>query len=106
DLPPGGPARAHLQEVRKAADRAAALTRQLLAHSRKSILRPVVLDLNAVVADMEGLLRRLIGEDVELVTRLAPGLGRVRADPVQLQQVVLNLAVNARDAMPGGGRLT
>ena len=106
ELPPGNVFRGYVLEVRKAADRAAALTRQLLAYSRKSILKPVVLDLNAIVADMENLLRRLIGEDVELTTRLGPGLGRVKADPVQLQQVIMNLVVNARDAMPEGGRLT
>jgi PAS domain S-box-containing protein len=95
-----------LVEIRTAGERAAALTAQLLAFSRKSIVEPKVLDLNAVVASMANLLRRLIGEDVALVTTLAPGLGRVRADPGQLEQVIMNLAVNARDAMPRGGRLT
>jgi signal transduction histidine kinase/ActR/RegA family two-component response regulator len=99
-------ARAEIEEIRRAAERAVGLTRQLLAFGRKQILEPRVLDLNAVVGDMERMLRRLIGEDVELVTSLAPGLGRVRADPGQVEQVIMNLAVNARDAMPRGGRLT
>jgi two-component system cell cycle sensor histidine kinase/response regulator CckA len=92
-------------EIRKAADRAAALTRQLLAFSRKQVLRLRVLDLNAVVSGIETMLRRLIGEHIELITALDPGLGRVKADPGQLEQVIANLAVNARDAMPGGGKL-
>jgi PAS domain S-box-containing protein len=92
--------------VLKTADRAAALTRQLLAFSRKQVLAMTVLDLNVVVGNMEQMLRRLIGEDVELVTTLAPGLGRVKADPGQIEQVIMNLAVNSRDAMPRGGRLT
>jgi PAS domain S-box-containing protein len=99
-------ARRDVDEIRRAADRAAALTRQLLAFSRKQMVRPEVLSLNDVVADLEKMLRRLIGEDIELVTALAPGLGLVRADAGQLQQVILNLVVNARDAMPAGGTLT
>ena len=95
----------NLDEILKASERAAALTRQLLAFSRRQVLEPRVLSLNDVVADVEKMLRRLIGEDVELVTRLAPHLGTVRADPGQLEQVLMNLAVNARDAMPRGGRL-
>ena len=106
DLGETHPSRADVEEIRKAADRAAALTRQLLAYSRRQVLQPRVLDLNGVVRDMERLLDRLIGEDVTLVTRLATTLGPVRADPGQIEQVVVNLAVNARDAMPHGGVLT
>jgi two-component system cell cycle sensor histidine kinase/response regulator CckA len=95
-----------VEEIRKAAKRAADLTRQLLAFSRQQVLAPQVLDLNALVTDLEKLLRRLIGEHVELHTVLAGDLGAVRADPGQLEQVIVNLAVNARDAMPGGGQLT
>ena len=93
-------------EIKKAARRASALTNQLLAFSRQQVLMPQVLDLNAVVADMEEMLRRVIGEDVELVVAKGDDLGAVKADPGQLQQVLLNLAVNGRDAMPDGGRLT
>jgi two-component system cell cycle sensor histidine kinase/response regulator CckA len=93
-------------EIKKAGDRAASLTQQLLAFSRKAIIQPVVLDLNAVVADAESMLRRLIGEDILLVTRLEANLGSVKMDRGQLDQVILNLAVNARDAMPNGGTLT
>jgi two-component system, cell cycle sensor histidine kinase and response regulator CckA len=103
---PDHPLRAYVDEIKKAGDRAAGLTRQLLAFSRRQILAPEVLDLNAVVADVEKMLGRLIGEDIELVTDLDPDLGRVLADPSQVQQVLLNLVVNARDAMPRGGRLT
>ena len=92
-------------EIQGAANRAAALTRQLLAFSRKQVLQPRVLDLNAAVSDIEKMLRRLIGEDVTLETTLAQRLGRVRADPSQIEQVLVNLAVNARDAMPSGGRI-
>jgi len=100
------PLRRHVQLIGKTAERAAALTRQLLAFSRKQVLQPKVLDLQAVVAGMEKMLRRLIGEDIELVAVPDPALGRVKADPGQLEQVILNLVVNARDAMPEGGRLT
>jgi two-component system cell cycle sensor histidine kinase/response regulator CckA len=96
----------YCSDILKATERAAALTRQLLAFSRKQILQPQVLDLNAVVADVEKMLRRVIGEDILLVTLPAQNLGAVRADPGQIEQVLLNLAVNARDAMPRGGRLT
>jgi PAS domain S-box-containing protein len=106
DLPPGDAKRADVEEIRKASERAASLTRQLLAYSRRQMLQPEVLDLNGVVAEMNRMLRRLIGEHIELVTTLAPDLGRVRADPNQLEQVIVNLAVNARDAMPNGGKLT
>jgi PAS domain S-box-containing protein len=98
--------RSQIGGVRKAADRATSLTRRLLAFSRKQVMQPKLLDLNQVVADMSGMLERLIGEDVSLVTRLSPEIGAVRADPVQLQQVIMNLVVNARDAMPDGGTLT
>ena len=106
DLPPGGAMHADVEEIRKASERAAALTRQLLAYSRRQMLQPESLDLNVVVADMDRMLRRLIGEHIELATVLAPELGRVRADPSQLEQVMVNLVVNARDAMPEGGKLT
>jgi two-component system, cell cycle sensor histidine kinase and response regulator CckA len=105
DMEPGSAPYEDVQEIRRAADRAAALTRQLLAFSRKQVLQPRVMDLNDTVAGVEKMLRRLIGEDVELATELQPALGHVRADPGQLEQVLLNLAVNARDAMPRGGRL-
>ncbi len=104
-LAPDDPRRADVEQIRKATDRAATLTKQLLAFGRRQVLQPRVLDLNAVVADMEKMLRRLIGEDIELVTVPGPGLWRVKADPGQLEQVLMNLAVNARDAMPHGGRL-
>jgi len=97
--------RTRIEEIAKAAQRAAELTRQLLAFSRKQLLQLNVLDLNAAVTDMAAPLRRLIGEHVTLVTRLAPDLGRIKADPSQIEQVIINLAVNARDAMPQGGTL-
>jgi two-component system cell cycle sensor histidine kinase/response regulator CckA len=102
----GSPATESVAEIRKAGERAASLTRQLLAFSRRQVLEPKVLDLNAVVENLEKMLRRLIGEDVELFTVLDRGIARVRADAGQLEQVVINLAVNARDAMPKGGTLT
>src|ERR1019366_7625300 len=98
--------RSELREIRLAGERAAALTRQLLAFSRRQVLQPRTLDLNTVVSDVEKMLARLLGEDVTLVTRLEPALGSVKADPGQLEQVIMNLAVNARDAMPEGGTLT
>ncbi|OGP69366.1 MAG: hypothetical protein A2Z73_02300 [Deltaproteobacteria bacterium RBG_13_60_28] len=105
-LSPQDPLRPGVEEIKKAGDRAASLTRQLLAFSRKQILQPKKLNLNTVVRDMEMLLQRLIGEDIYLVTDLEAGLGLVEADPSQIEQVIINLAVNARDAMPLGGKLS
>jgi two-component system cell cycle sensor histidine kinase/response regulator CckA len=100
------PPRSYLEEITKAGERAAALTRQLLAFSRRQVLEPEVLDLNGVVVDAEPMLRRVVGETVELRTHLSPNLWPVKADRGQIDQVILNLAVNARDAMPRGGSLT
>lgn len=106
-LGPDDPMRKDMTEVKKAADRASGLTRQLLAFSRRQFIAPKVLDLNALITNMDGMLRRLLGEDiVELCTELNPQTGAIRADPGQIEQVIMNLAVNARDAMPKGGRLT
>jgi len=105
-LEDGHPIRSYLEEVKKAGDRAANLTRQLLAFGRKQILQPVAVNLNDVVTDMNKMLRRLIGEDIELSAKLDPALKRIKADPGQIEQVLVNLVVNARDAMPEGGKLT
>jgi two-component system cell cycle sensor histidine kinase/response regulator CckA len=106
DLAPGDPLRTDLAEIRAAGDRGALLTRQLLAFSRQQVLEPRVIDLNEVLSGMVRMLRRLIGEDIELTILPGADLRFVRVDPVQIEQVVMNLAVNARDAMPRGGRLS
>jgi two-component system, cell cycle sensor histidine kinase and response regulator CckA len=106
DLDKLDPRRSDVEEIAKAADRAAALTRKLLAFSRKQVMRPEPLDLNSVVVGMEKMLQRLIGEDVRIATVLDPDLLAVEADPSSIEQAILNLAVNARDAMPDGGTLT
>ena len=100
------PMRREIEEIEQAGHRAAGLTNQLLAFSRRQVLQPQVLDLNAVVANLGKMLERLIGEDIVLVTTLAPDIGFVKADPGQIEQIIMNLAVNSRDAMPDGGRLT
>ena len=104
-LPANDPLRRYTQEIAKAAERAAALTRQLLAFSRKQVIQPVILDLNNVILEMEKMLRRLIGEDMDIVILGDAEPARVKADPSQMEQIVMNLAVNARDAMPQGGKL-
>jgi PAS domain S-box-containing protein len=100
------PLQENIEEIKKAGHRAASLTRQLLAFSRKQVLQPKVLSLNEVITGLNKMLGRMIGEDVELETFMEPDLGRIKADPGQIEQVLLNLAVNARDAMPQGGKLT
>ncbi len=105
-LPADSPIRAGIEEVHKAGERAAALTRQLLAFSRRQVLRPRVIDLNQTVRGLEIMLRRLVGEDVEIALQTEPALPPVRADPGQIEQVLMNLAVNARDALPQGGRIS
>jgi PAS domain S-box-containing protein len=105
-LTEGDPLRADLEEVAKAGERAADLTRQLLAFSRQQVLDPKVLNLNQVVRSVDKMLRRLLGEDIELSILTAQSVGKIHADPGQLEQVIMNLAVNARDAMPDGGKLT
>jgi signal transduction histidine kinase/CheY-like chemotaxis protein len=98
--------RSDIGEIRRAADRASSLTHQLLAFSRRQVLQLKIIDLNVVVHDVDKMLRRLIGEDIDLVTVLEEGIGRIRVDPGQIEQVIMNLAINARDAMPKGGKLT
>ena len=105
EMPSDAAGRADIDEIKKAGDRAAALTRQLLAFSRQQVLEPRVADFNEIVTNVEKLLRRMIGADVELVTELDPAIGHVRIDPGQMEQMLMNLVVNARDAMPDGGRL-
>src|SRR2546426_7320773 len=102
----GDPMGPKVDQIKKAAQRAASLTRQLLAFSRKQVIEPRVLDLNALLADLDKMLRRMIGEDIEMSTVEGQPLGRIKADPGQIEQIVMNLVVNARDAMPQGGKLT
>jgi PAS domain S-box-containing protein len=106
DLPHDDPLRNCVEEVLKAASRATSLTNQLLAFSRRQVIQPKVLDLNSLVANMDRMLRRVIGEHIEFETVLSPGLGSIKADAGQLEQVIMNLAVNARDAMSEGGKLS
>ena len=105
DMGESSASRADVQEIKRAAERAALLTKQLLAFSRQQVLRPQILDLNLVIGDLEQMLRRLLREDIDIVLSLDPELGVVAADPGQVEQIVMNLVVNARDAMPSGGRL-
>jgi signal transduction histidine kinase len=106
ELPAGSPLIEHTTEIIEAADQAATLTRQLLAYGRKQFLQPVVLDLNRVIADLEDLLRHIMGNEVYM--HIVPGLGLhvVKADPAQIEQVIVNMVINSRDAMPNGGKLT
>ena len=106
DLQKNDPLRENIEEIHKATQRASDLTRQLLAFSRRQVLNLKVLDLNTLLKDLDKMLRRVIGEDIELIAVLADHLGNVRADPGQIEQILLNLAVNARDAMPFGGKLS
>jgi PAS domain S-box-containing protein len=106
ELPPNGALHRNCEQIKKAGEKAAGLTRQLLAFTRQQVLEPRVLDLNAVVLDLEKMLNRVIGEDIELRTSLDRSLASVKADRGQIEQVIMNLVVNARDAMPNGGRLT
>jgi len=106
DLKEGDALKGNIQEIQKATERAATLTSQLLAFSRRQVMQMKVFDLNTLLGDLEKMLRRVIGEDIELVTILADDLGRTKTDPGQIEQVIMNLAVNARDAMPSGGKLT
>jgi len=106
DMKPEDPMRADLEEIRKAGERAATLTRQLLAFSHQQVVLPTIVDLNQILGGIEKMLGRLLGADVELTMLPTPRLGKVKADPGQLEQIIMNLVVNARDAMPHGGRLT
>jgi signal transduction histidine kinase len=106
DLPEQDRRRRDVEQIRKAADRGALLTRQLLSFGRQQILEARPIELNSVVKNMEGLIQRLIGADIHMVTELRPGLGQVKMDPGQLEQVLVNLVLNARDAMLSGGTLT
>ena len=106
ELKEGDPLRANIEEIQKATERAVGLTRQILAFSRRQVMEMRVLDLNTLLRDLDKMLHRVIGEDIELVTLLTEDLGRVKVDPGQIEQVIMNLAVNARDAMPSGGKLT
>src|SRR5262249_47102685 len=106
NLSPEDPNRQSAEQIMKAGERAATLTRQLLAFSRRQVLQPKVLDVNRLIGTLTTMLRRLIGEDIDLQLALADGLGQVNADPGQIEQVLMNLVVNARDAMPRGGTLT
>ena len=106
ELSPMDPLRGYAEEVLKAADRAGAITNQLLAFSRRQIIQPRVISVNAVVSQTEKMLRRLLGEDIQLVFDLPAGIGNIKADPNQIAQAIVNLAVNARDAMPTGGRIS
>src|SRR5207249_1986370 len=105
-LPVEHPHCATFEQIRQAGEKASRLIRQLIAFNRQQVLQPKVLDLNAVVANIDTMLQRVIGEDIDLLTILSPGLASVKADPGQIEQVLMNLVLNARDAMPNGGRLT
>ena len=105
-LDPSNPVFGQVSQIKKAGERAAKLTRQLLAFSRKQIIDPKVLDLNAIINDFHEMLRRLVREDIDITLALAPSLGRIKVDPTQIEQVITNIVLNARDAMPHGGKLT
>jgi two-component system cell cycle sensor histidine kinase/response regulator CckA len=104
-FPADAPRRQQVEQIKKAGLRATSLTRQLLTFSRKQVCQPIVLDINALVSDFNKMLRRMVGEDIEFTTALQQGLGQVKADPGQIEQVIMNLVVNSRDAMPNGGKL-
>ena len=106
ELKEGDPLKGNIEEIQKASQRASELTRQLLAFSRRQILEFMVFDLNTILRDLDKMLHRIIGEDIELVYLLSDNLGKIKTDPGQIEQVILNLAINARDAMPSGGKLT